>query len=97
MNKINWMVRIKNKTFWFALIPAFILLIQGVADVFGYSIDLGDIGNKLLNVVELLFVVLGIMGIVVDPTTEGVSDSEQAMTYTEPKSIKEGEYYGIHK
>lgn len=84
-SKINWKVRIKNKAFWLALIPAVLLLIQVIASVFGYTLDLGDLGNKLLSVVEALFMVLSILGIVVDPTTDGVGDSKQALTYTEPK------------
>lgn len=84
-NKINWAVRVKNKTFWVSLIPALLLLIQVIASVFGYTLDLGDLGNKLLSVVEALFTVLAILGIVVDPTTNGVGDSKQALTYTEPK------------
>ena len=64
MRNINWLVRIKNKSFWIALIPAILLLIQVVAAVFG---------------------VLAILGIVVDPTTSGITDSKQALTYTEPK------------
>ena len=83
--KINWIVRIKNKTFWLTIIPAILILIQTVASVFGFAIDLGEIGNKLIAVIESLFVVLGILGIVIDPTTSGTSDSEQALTYTEPK------------
>ena len=82
---INWTVRLKNKTFWLALIPAVLLLVQVVAAVFGYTLDLGDLGNKLLDVVNALFAVLAILGIVTDPTTAGVRDSEQAMTYTEPQ------------
>lgn len=82
---INWKVRIRNKNFWLTLIPAVFLLIQVVAAVFGFTIDLGDLGNKLLEVVNALFAVLAILGIVTDPTTAGVKDSEQAMTYTEPK------------
>lgn len=82
---INWKVRIRNKNFWLTLIPAVFLLIQVVAAVFGFQIDLGNLGNKLLEVVNALFAVLAILGIVTDPTTAGVKDSEQAMTYTEPK------------
>lgn len=85
MSKINWTVRAKNKTFWVALIPAVLLLVQVVAAVFGFTLDLGDLGNKLLAVVNALFAVLSILGIVTDPTTDGVSDSTQALTYTEPK------------
>lgn len=82
---INWKVRIKNKNFWLAIIPAVILLVQAVAAVFGYVIDLGDLGNKLIVVVNAVFVVLSILGIVTDPTTEGISDSTLALTYKEPK------------
>ena len=82
---INWTVRIKNKNFWLALIPALILLAQVVAAVFGFTLDLGELGNRLVDVVNALFAVLVILGVVTDPTTEGVADSAQAMTYTEPK------------
>lgn len=82
---INWTVRIKNKTFWLSLIPAVLLLIQVVAAVFGYTLDLGQLGDKLLAVVNALFAVLAILGIVTDPTTKGVSDSAQALTYDKPK------------
>ena len=82
--KINWIVRIKNKAFWLAIIPAVLLLIQAVADVVGYQIDFGDISEKLIAVVNAVFVVLSILGIVTDPTTDGIGDSTSAMTYTTP-------------
>lgn len=82
---INWTVRFKNKTFWLAVIPAMLLLIQTVAAVFGYTLDLGGLGDKLLAVVNAVFGVLVILGVVTDPTTSGVSDSAQAMTYETPK------------
>ena len=49
-SKINWKVRVKNKAFWLALIPAVLLLIQVIASVFGYTLDLGDLWNKFLSV-----------------------------------------------
>ena len=82
---INWTVRFKNKTFWLAVIPAMLLLIQTVAAVFGYTLDLGELGDKLLAVVNAVFGVLVILGVVTDPTTSGVSDSAQAMTYNTPR------------
>ena len=82
---INWKVRIKNQNFWMAIIPAVLLLIQAVAAVFGCTIDLGNVGNELLEVVKVVFVVLSILGIVTDPTTKGISDSSQAMTYDAPR------------
>ena len=82
---INWKVRIANKQFWLQIIPAVVLLIQAVANVFGYTLDLSDIGNKLIEVVNAVFSILVIVGVVTDPTTKGISDSEQAMTYEQPK------------
>ena len=82
---INWRVRIRNKAFWVAIIPAVLVLIQVVAAVFGYTLDLGELGNKLIAVVNAVFVVLSILGVVNDPTTRGLSDSKQAMTYELPK------------
>ena len=83
--KINWKVRINNKLFWIAFIPAMLMLIQSVANVFGFTIDLSMIESNLLDVVESAFLVLGIVGIIADPTTSGIGDSEQALTYDTPE------------
>ena len=85
---INWIVRIKNKWFWLAIIPAVLVLIRSVAAVFGYELNFTELGDKLAAVVEAVFAVLAILGIVVDPTTEGVRDSRLAMTYDTPKEYK---------
>lgn len=89
--KINWIVRIRNKNFWIAIIPAILLLIQVCAAVFGFSLDLGDLGNKLLAVVNAAFAVLTILGVVNDPTTATLSDSANAMTYINPKGSENHE------
>lgn len=83
--KINWKVRLKNKNFWLSAIPALLLFVQVVLAVFGVEINVGDLGNRLIAVVNAAFMLLSILGIVNDPTTKGVSDSTQAMTYEEPK------------
>lgn len=82
---INWTVRVKNKAFWLAVIPAVLLLIQTVAAVFGYTLDVGDIGNRLIAVVNAVFGVLVILGVVNDPTTAGIADSKQAQNYITPR------------
>lgn len=82
---INWKVRIKNKNFWLALIPAILLLIQTVLVPFGYKWDFGILGQQLTAIINAIFAVLSILGVVTDPTTEGVSDSTQAMSYESPK------------
>ena len=86
--KINWTVRLKNKTFWLALVPAVLLLVQVVSAVFGIDLKLDALGDKLLAVVNALFAVLTILGVVTDPTTVGISDSRQAMEYDKPKCDK---------
>ena len=82
---INWIARLKNKNFWISLIPAVLLLVQTIAAVFGFTLHFGELGNQLLSVVNALFAVLVILGVVNDPTTAGISDSKQALAYTEPK------------
>lgn len=82
--KVNWIVRIRNKTFWLTVIPAIALVAQAVAALFGYTIDLTTIVGKLQAVVNAVFALLVILGIVVDPTTAGVGDSERALGYEEP-------------
>lgn len=82
---INWKVRVKNKAFWLALIPALLLLVQQVCAVFGVQLDFGELQAQLVAIVGTVFALLAILGIVADPTTAGVGDSEQAMGYTEPK------------
>ena len=91
---MNWKVRIKNKTFWLTVIPAVLLLIQVVAAVFGYTLDFGDLGNKLLAVVNAVFALLAILGVVNDPTTAGVADSQRAMSYEAPYKSGEDESIG---
>lgn len=82
--KINWGVRIRNKNFWTALVPALMLLAQAVASLFGFTIDLETMTGKILGVVDALFAVLVILGVVNDPTTAGIGDSSRALTYEIP-------------
>lgn len=81
---INWKARIKNPNFWLAIIPAILLVIQLVLDLFGVHMDFGELGNKLKAIVNSVFAVLTILGIVTDPTTAGIGDSQRALSYEEP-------------
>ena len=82
---MNWIVRLKNKNFWLSFIPTVLLLIQAVALVFGFELDFGDLGNQLKEIVNLVFILLALLGVVTDPTTKGLRDSKQALTYEKPK------------
>ena len=81
---INWKVRVNNKQFWLSLIPALALVVQAVAAVFGWELDFSSLTGRLLAVVDAVFALLVILGIVVDPTTAGIGDSKRALSYEEP-------------
>lgn len=78
---INWKIRIKNKTFWLTLVPAVLLLVQAVSAPFGYTWDFVVLNQQLAAIINALFAVLAILGVVTDPTTKGVGDSERALMY----------------
>ena len=82
---INWKVRFKNPLFWTAMIAAVLLLVTQICALFGIYIDTALLGEQLSEIVKTVFKILVIMGIVTDPTTEGISDSLLAMTYKRPK------------
>lgn len=77
-------MRLKNKNFWLALVPALALLAQAFANIFNLSLEFGDTVDKILVFINVLFAFLVLVGVVNDPTTSGFSDSERALTYTEP-------------
>ncbi len=82
---INWKVRFKNKRFVIAFIAGLLLLVKQVSVLFGYNLNTELFNTNINNVVDAVFLLLGLLGIVNDPTTQGFSDSEQAMTYEKPK------------
>ena len=81
---INFTVRARNKAFWLAFIPAVLLLVQVCAVPFGYTWDFANLGQQLTAIVNAVFAVLSLLGVVTDPTTAGFSDSARAMTYVQP-------------
>lgn len=96
--KINFLVRLKNKAFWLALIPALLLVVQTVASLFGYNWDFIFLNQQIAAIINAVFAVLSILGIVVDPTTAGMSDSQRALTYTEPREdlpVEDNETKGV--
>lgn len=78
MKNINWKLRLHSGAFWTGLIGAVIFLLK---NSFGIQIDDGVV-NAITNIALL---VLTSVGLVVDPTTKGLTDSTQAMGYTKPK------------
>ena len=81
MKNINWKLRFKNKATLLAIASTVILLIQQLG--FKLPDNIADVVNTFLTLLVLL-------GVINDPTTEGISDSPKALTYSEPKK-KPGE------
>ena len=91
---INWKVRIKNKAFWLALIPAVLLVVQVFAALFGFELATDALEMKLMACANAVFALLTVLGIVTDPTTAGVGDSNRALGYDAPyREEKTGEQY----
>ena len=77
--KINWKVRIKSKAFWLAMIPILLVLIQQVLSWFGIGFAKELVENEAMQFINTLFLLLGILGIVNDPTAPGISDSQKTL------------------
>ena len=82
MTQINWKVRFKNKTFLLSLWALIIVLAQQIASIWGADITL--ISTQVTNVVETVLSILGLIGVIQDPTTPGVNDSQRVMSYHKP-------------
>ncbi len=81
--KINWKVRFKNKTWlitFLIAVLAFVYQILGMFDIVPPVTQ--DMATQLIAAVVNILVAIGV---VIDPTTSGASDSQQALTYNEPK------------
>lgn len=67
--------RLKNKTFWLAFIPAVLLLVQAVAEPFGFHLDFTEANEQAAAIVNAAFALLAILGICADTSTPGFGDA----------------------
>ena len=81
--KINWKVRFQHKQFWVALIALLIVLANQIAGIF--NVDITVYSEQVTGISETILMILALMGIIVDPTTFGTSDSSQALNYDKPR------------
>jgi len=82
MTKINWKVRFKNKVWlgsFLSLIVGFIYSMLALFDVFPQVTQ-----NLVVQLLNQVLTFLGLIGVIVDPTTAGLGDSDRAMGYEEP-------------
>ncbi|MBC2009327.1 phage holin [Listeria welshimeri] len=80
--KINWIVRFKNPVWVIAFIGGIFLIAQSVLYVFGVEWDYNELMNRLITVITSIF---ALIGIIQDPTTAKLKDSERAQKYIEPR------------
>lgn len=80
---INWKIRFQNKTFLTGLISLVVVFIYDLLQLLGIAPVVTQ--SAVMQVAEGLLTILGMLGVIADPTTAGLSDSKQALTYTSPK------------
>ena len=80
---INWKIRFQNKTFLTGLISLVVVFIYDLLQLLGIAPAVTQ--SAVMQVAEGILTVLGMLGVIADPTTAGLSDSKQALTYTSPK------------
>ena len=81
--KLNLKVRMKNPVFWLTIIPAVATLVYTILGLFGVVPSISE--DSLVNSITTVISVLTTLGVLVDPTTSGVNDSERALTYEKPQ------------
>lgn len=80
--KVNWKVRFKNKVFlasFFSLIITFVYALLEMFDIFPAITE-----STVIRIMNEVLMVLGMMGVIADPTTDGIGDSQRALGYDEP-------------
>ena len=80
---MNLEVRLKNVTFWITFLPMCVSFIYQVLSLFNIVPKISE--NDVINVITTIITFLGNIGVLIDPTTKGITDSRQAMTYETPK------------
>lgn len=79
---INWKLRFKNKATLTAIVLGLIALVYQILDLFGIIPPFPQ--DKLVDIAMAIIDLLVLIGVAIDPTTEGIADSVRAMTYIEP-------------
>ncbi len=80
---INWKIRLRSGPFWVGLISLVLTFIYTVLSTFDVIPQIDQ--KQIMDMIVMLLQIFSFVGVVTDPTTKGLSDSEQAMTYQKPK------------
>ena len=84
MKNINWKARLKSGPFWMGVISAVVAAVFAIIPMCG--VELSVTADQVLNVATLVLMIPASIGIISDPTTKGLSDSAQALTYDKPRA-----------
>lgn len=87
MKNINWKVRLQSGSWWMGIISAVVVAVFAILKIF--KVETSVTADEIMNVAMLVLMIPAAIGITTDPTTKGVSDSEQALTYDSPKEDEE--------
>ncbi|MGE7689421.1 phage holin [Lysinibacillus sp. NPDC097214] len=82
--RINWKIRFQHKPFLLALFSLILVLAQQVAAIFGYDLT-SAMSEQTMNILNIVLSIFVLLGVVVDPTTRGTSDSQRALMYRRPR------------
>ena len=82
--RINWKIRFMHKPFLVALFSLILLLAQQVGAFFGFELT-SMMSEQLTTILNTILSILVLVGVVVDPTTSGLNDSERASMYQRPR------------
>lgn len=83
--KINFVVRMKNAYFWMTFIPALVSFIYTVLSLFDIVPSISE--SMIIQIASAIITALTTMGVLIDPTTEGIFDSARAMLYNKPGQL----------
>lgn len=87
MKKINWKVRLQSGSWWMGIISAVVVAVFAVLKL--CKVDLPVTADEIMNAATLILMIPAAIGVMTDPTTKGMSDSQQALTYASPKEDEE--------
>ncbi|WP_312093491.1 phage holin [Aminipila sp.] len=80
--KINWKLRLKNKTTILSLLACLVAFVYQVLGILGITAPIGE--GEVTQIIGLLVNLLVAVGVLIDPTTKGTADSYKALNYKEP-------------
>jgi len=89
MMGINWKVRFKHRSFWISFIALMSVFLNQIASIFNLDVTLFN--SQITELAQTVLMIFVFLGIVVDPTTQGIKDSDQALTYIEPRKKEKGQ------